>query len=667
MSRARLPAFPKFTINVGGVVSDAASNVLPRYVLLESENSMLQVDDYSLDDESVEWTPLEDSGYEVNQSRECRMVETGEPGHLWVLIGKSFHCVYALSSGVFGTEHRGPCGTGLTTCKCCGAPWKMYEQHHGKCWPCIQQERLVGLVIKCSRPRSFCTESRTCLNCVQRTFYNHERSLFWHSSNPDEPWDLAMKSGLQRVIICPKCDHGLTLRLYSAAYKPEACGYCNNRFRCERSDCEQCFKGSFASHPRSSEWHPTLNGNVTPRQVSLNDNYKYWFSCRDCKHDILKALNNVAGGGWCSYCANQAICDNEDCKYCFDNSFASHPRSKHWHPIKNRGILPRNIAKCTDTKYWFYCHGCKHDVALRISDVSNGQWCGYCTNRYRCSMDSCQYCFDNSFASHPCSKYWHPTKNNCTPRQVAISARDSYWFACPDCRHDISLPLHNVAAGQWCGYCNGRERCMLAECEFCYYKSFASYARSKYWHPTKNGSIGSRQVARNDNDRYWFICPYCRSDFAMKLNHVSKGHWCPCRKNKTEAKLLEWLLSVLPSLTVIHGASFNWCRNPNTAKYLPFDFFIEALNIIIELDGRQHWEQVADWQAPEENQRRDLFKMEKAFAQRLTIIRLCQEDVFHDRYDWRTTLYSHLTLCVDPVRILLDNNTGLYKRIKYEL
>mgnify|MGYP007014887089 CR=1 FL=1 len=36
-----------------------------------------------------------------------------------------------------------------------------------------------------------------------------------------------------------------------------------------------------------------------------------------------------------------------------------------------------------------------------------------------------------------------------------------------------------------------------------------------------------------------------------------------------------------------------------TNKYLPFDFVLEDLNIIVEQDGPQHFKQISNWQMPE--------------------------------------------------------------------
>jgi very-short-patch-repair endonuclease len=56
--------------------------------------------------------------------------------------------------------------------------------------------------------------------------------------------------------------------------------------------------------------------------------------------------------------------------------------------------------------------------------------------------------------------------------------------------------------------------------------------------------------------------------------------------------------------------------------------------IIIELDGAQHFRQVLNWSSPEEQLENDIYKQNCANENGYSVIRLLQEDVLYDRYDW---------------------------------
>jgi very-short-patch-repair endonuclease len=83
----------------------------------------------------------------------------------------------------------------------------------------------------------------------------------------------------------------------------------------------------------------------------------------------------------------------------------------------------------------------------------------------------------------------------------------------------------------------------------------------------------------------------------------------------------------------------DWCKN---IKHLPFDFVIEERKIIIELDGKQHFEQIQKWLSPEKTKMNDLYKMKCANENDFSMIRILQNDVYKDKYDCLSELISNI-------------------------
>ena len=108
----------------------------------------------------------------------------------------------------------------------------------------------------------------------------------------------------------------------------------------------------------------------------------------------------------------------------------------------------------------------------------------------------------------------------------------------------------------------------------------------------------------------------------------------------------------------------DWCKSETTSKYYPFDFIIPELNIIIELDGLQHFEQVANWDSPDKVQERDKYKMKKANEYGYSIIRILQEDVFYDTYKWLDELKENIELLTTNKEI---RNIFMCKDDKYSI
>jgi very-short-patch-repair endonuclease len=103
---------------------------------------------------------------------------------------------------------------------------------------------------------------------------------------------------------------------------------------------------------------------------------------------------------------------------------------------------------------------------------------------------------------------------------------------------------------------------------------------------------------------------------------------------QTEQKLYENLSPLYPNLKQQYKV--DWCKN---IKYLPFDFVLEEQTIIIELDGPQHFRKINDkWRTPEEEQTNDKYKIKCANDNGFSVIRVLQEDVFYDTYDWLNEL-----------------------------
>lgn len=122
-------------------------------------------------------------------------------------------------------------------------------------------------------------------------------------------------------------------------------------------------------------------------------------------------------------------------------------------------------------------------------------------------------------------------------------------------------------------------------------------------------------------------------DFEQQPSNHLGGQGCPLCVNKTEAKLYEKLITIYPSLQTQFKQDWS-IKHHHRIYHLPYDFCIQEYKIIIELDGAQHFRQVRNWSSPEEQFENDKYKEECANQNGYSVIRLLQEDVFYDTYDW---------------------------------
>lgn len=385
------------------------------------------------------------------------------------------------------------------------------------------------------------------------------------------------------------------------------------------------YEKSFASHPKSKYW--SKNNNIISLNVSKSSHDKYLFECDKCNHTFKSNLNNITNNNtWCPYCVNRKLCEDNNCKTCFQNSFASNEKSKYW--SKQNKLVPRQVFKNSSKKILFDCN-CGHQFNTILSSITtNNTWCPYCCipQLILCENIECNNCLKKSFASHEKSKFWS-NENKLKPRQVLISSSKIFKFDCYKCTHDFQCNLNNITNNNnWCPFCSNQQLCKNKNCQACFDKSFASYIKSEFW--SNKNILKPRQVFKGSSKKYYFNCNKCNNEFFSSLNAISNGRWCNNCKFKTELKLFEWLKKNYNDVKV--QITFVWSQKKR------YDFVIK--NIIIELDGPQHFRQVSNWISPKENKINDDLKNKLAHENGYRMIRICQEIVLNDLEYWKSQL-----------------------------
>jgi Marseilleviridae restriction endonuclease len=312
------------------------------------------------------------------------------------------------------------------------------------------------------------------------------------------------------------------------------------------------------------------------------------------------------------------------------------------------------------------------------------------TSRGVCGETDCEHCFSQSVAANKYAvERWSP-RNYVNPIDVKRGSNYEYWFIYDnvECNHTYKKsPKCFIIQNSRCTYCNEtgtKNFCTDATCEKCYERSFESCEKSEYWVAEKNTVaylkdqkrskgikgkkvlllegdenelISPRFISRGNDRKFWFKCENIHM-FEASPNHITNGNtWCPsCKSNQGEQEILKYLHKNYKDYSIAVEQRYRWCINK---RPLPYDFVIEDLKIIIELDGIQHFDQTWIWKSPAEQQRTDLYKMEKANEHSYTVIRLLQSDV-HSRKNkknlnlWKDKLKSSIHVYDDPSRVYIS-------------
>jgi len=341
--------------------------------------------------------------------------------------------------------------------------------------------------------------------------------------------------------------------------------------------------------------------------------------------------------------------------------FSEHPKAIFL--SKKNNIEIHKISYGSTKKYLFDCDKCNHEFYNTISNITYlNQWCPYCSNQKLCDNNNCNECFNKSFASIDKAIYWSEL-NKLKPINVFKSSAKKYLFDCNKCNHTFEKSLSKITKdNRWCEYCANQKLCDDNICNECFNKSFASCDKSIYW--SKSNELKPRDVFISSANKFYFDCNNCGFVFEKSPSKINIGQWCPYCKNKTEQKLLEKLIKIYP--TIKTQFKKNWCKN---IKELPFDFAIENLNIIIELDGEQHFKQISNWLSPKENFKNDIYKMNCANNNNFSVIRILQTDIYYDKYDWLKEINDNINKIINDgitqnIFICKNNEYREYKNLE---
>lgn len=121
----------------------------------------------------------------------------------------------------------------------------------------------------------------------------------------------------------------------------------------------------------AKEWHPTKNGDLTPKMFLAKSNQKVWWKCQ-LGHEWQATIDARTRGTRCPYCSNNKILSG------FNDLASKRPDlMKEWNWEKNASLDPTQIAPGSGKKaFWICANG--HEWQAEISSRNKGHGCPYC-------------------------------------------------------------------------------------------------------------------------------------------------------------------------------------------------------------------------------------------------------------------------------------------------
>jgi hypothetical protein len=223
------------------------------------------------------------------------------------------------------------------------------------------------------------------------------------------------------------------------------CPFCANQRVCSTNSLRARFP------ELCSEWHPSLNGDLTPNDVLAYTGKRVWWKCdkgpdHEWKQTPSVRLSMDTG---CPYCANLAVSVTNSLSVLFPEL------AKQWHPSLNGKLLPDQVVSGSGKRVWWKC-SVEDDHEWRTSihkRTNERQGCPCCAYPIRKIVPS------NSLAStHPeVLGQWDYERNKKSPTEVAGGSSDKAYWICSEGHSYSQIIANKIVNNHGCSYCAGQK------------------------------------------------------------------------------------------------------------------------------------------------------------------------------------------------------------------
>jgi len=291
---------------------------------------------------------------------------------------------------------------------------------------------------------------------------------------------------------------------------------------------------------QANEWHPTLNGDLKPVDVTPSSNRKVWWQCGSC------------GKEWQATIHNRATKNSRACRSCSTKlrppsvKAGKSLRDLHselageLHPTLNGDLSADHISPGSRKKVWWLCPACKHAYEMAPSHRTgpNRSGCPPCAYR-RLSEIQTRPLPGRSLQelSPDVAASWHPSRNlPVTPSSLKNVSGYRAWWRCPDCGHEWQTSVGNRTSGKRtgcppCGRANRtyeRDASQVAEPG----ASFGDLHPDLLveWHPDLNEGLDPFRLKPASGVKAWWKCRECGHEWQTTLAlRAAAGTGCsPC-------------------------------------------------------------------------------------------------------------------------------------------
>lgn len=131
----------------------------------------------------------------------------------------------------------------------------------------------------------------------------------------------------------------------------------------------------------ASEWHPTENKPLTPREVLVNSSKSVAWKCNQCGYVWRQRVSVRNKGTGCPACSNKIVVKGQN-----DLATTNPWLALEWHPILNGELKPDQVVAGTHRKAYWKCRICGNEWQASIASRNRGNGCKKCFHSQQVSF-----------------------------------------------------------------------------------------------------------------------------------------------------------------------------------------------------------------------------------------------------------------------------------------
>ena len=268
--------------------------------------------------------------------------------------------------------------------------------------------------------------------------------------------------------ICQK-GHSYQRSIHDKLNGRKRCPYCSNR------KVLKGFNDLVTTNPELlQEWNYDRNNKlgIKPDEITNGGRNKVWWRCKK-GHEWDSIIRSRINGSGCPYCSNNKVLKG------YNDLTTTNPEILNlWDFAKNKNLKPEMFSHGSTKVVAWKCEK-GHEWTAKISEISSGSRCPFCSNRRILKGY-------NDFATkHPeLLKEWNYEKNNelgLKPDEIIQGGKSKIWWKCEkghEWQTTISARIRNNLIYNKCPICSSYLRTSIPE-KIIYYYLLKIYPKTK--------------------------------------------------------------------------------------------------------------------------------------------------------------------------------------------